>query len=196
MTTDNKLLQSILHAGEEQAAVIAAEAQQQADAVAADAAKQADAEEEAILAKAQQQAEGVKKAALSNAALLTRNAVLEAKRREINATVDAMAAHIAALSDEEYFALLYKMAGTVQASEGELLLNARDLARLPKDFNEQLQKVGLNAAVSAEPADIDGGFILRTGAIEQNCSFAAVMEDRRNALEDYINAALFDKGER
>jgi len=191
MTTDNKLLQSILQAGEEQAAQVAAEAQQQADAVAEKAAKDAAAEEAAILTAAEQKAQAVNKAAHSNAALLKRNAVLEAKRREINETVAAMQAHIAALPDADYFALLYKMAGALQVKEGELLLNARDLARLPEDFGAQLQKAGLNATVATAPAAIDGGFILRTGAVEQNCSFAAVIEDRRNAIEDFVNAALF-----
>lgn len=193
MTTDNKLLQSIVLAGEEQAKAIAEEAAQQAAAVAEKASAQADAEAAELLAAAQQKAEGIKKAALSNASLLTRNAVLEAKRREINLTVEAMKAHIAALSDAEYFVLLYKMAGTVTTKDGELLLNERDLARLPADFAEQLKKAGLNVTVAKEPAAIDGGFILRSGAIEQNCSFAAVMEDKRNAMEDVINAALFSR---
>ena len=193
MTTDNKLLQSILHSGEEQAAAVKADADRQAAAIAEEAAKKADAEAAEMLAAAEKKAEAVKKTALSNASLLTRNAVLEAKRREINAAVDAMITHIAELPDAEYFALLYKMAAGVPTKEGELLLNARDLSRLPQDFTAQLQQVGLNATVAKEPAEIDGGFILRTGAIEQNCSFAAVIEDKRNAIEDDINALLFSR---
>lgn len=193
MTTDNKLLQSIVLAGEEQAKTVAAEAAQQAAAIADKAAATAETEAAALLAAAQQKAQGIQKAALSNASLITRNAVLEAKRREINLTVEAMKAHIDALSDEDYFALLYKMAGAVSEKEGELLLSARDLARLPADFAEQLKKAGLYVTVSAVPVDIDGGFILRSGAVEQNCSFSAVIEDKRNAIEDMINAALFSR---
>ena len=39
--------------------------------------------------------------------------------------------------------------------------------------------------------DISGGFVLKSGDIEENMDFAAIISARRDELEDLINRALF-----
>ena len=48
-----------------------------------------------------------------------------------------------------------------------------------------LKKLGENAV------DIDGGFILKNGDIEENMSFSALLSSNRDSIEDLINRELF-----
>jgi len=191
MTTDNRLLDSIVAAGKEKAEAIIAEAESKAAATAEAAEKEAAANAEEIRSSTENKAKALRKAAESSAALIARNAVLRTKREEIDKTLQGIAAYIDGLPDDRYFALLYKMAQGVDESEGVLFLNGRDLARRPADFLDKMKEAGISATLSSEAADIDGGFLLQCGNIEINCSVSAVLEDKRNELEDYINQLLF-----
>jgi len=46
--------------------------------------------------------------------------------------------------------------------------------------------------ISAQPRDIDGGFVLVYGDIEENGTLAAQLDDRRAELQDMVNRILFD----
>ena len=81
----------------------------------------------------------------------------------------------------------------LRGKSGELLLNQKDLQRLPSDFENRVREAGLDARVSQTPADILGGFILKSGDIEENMDFAALLNARRDEIEDLINRDLFAK---
>ncbi len=191
MTNDNKLFESIINSGKEQAQLIIDEAEEKAAGILEEAEKKADAEAEAVSANADAKAENMKNAALSSASLIERNAVLEAKRGEINKTLDLLIEHINSLEADKYFAFIYRLAEGIDGDRGTVILNKRDRERLPKDFAEKMKAAGIDAEISDTTADITGGFILKCGDIESNCSLNAVIEDRKNELEDYINRYLF-----
>ena len=139
-----------------------------------------------------EQEEGIRRAARSAAALRVRNAKLAHRRRELDA----------ALPDEAYFDRLLPVLGrSVQPGAGILRLNARDLARLPADFDSRLRVLLKEAGVegtitvSGVPGAIDGGFLLQYGDVEINAAFSALAEEKREALEDLINRELFADGE-
>ena len=72
-----------------------------------------------------------------------------------------------------------------------LRLNARDLARpgtaaLSRDLGG-----GRSIRLSEEPAAIDGGVLLEYGELEMNSSFSALLEEKRERLEDLLNRELF-----
>ena len=75
--------------------------------------------------------------------------------------------------------------------DGVVYLNNKDLNRAPSDFVAQLKNVGLNASLSKDSIDIDGGFVLKNGDIEENMSFSAIISARRGEIEDLINRELF-----
>ncbi len=191
MTTDNRLLESIINSGKEQATAITDEAEKKAKEVISAAEIKAGEEAEAIKNDADVKALNMKNSALSSASLIERNAVLSAKRNEIDKTLDGIVEYINALEDEKYFAILYKMARQLDEKSGTVMLCERDLNRLPSDFEAKLKEAGIDAEISKESVDINGGFILRSGEIESNCSLSAVIEDRKNELEDFINRLLF-----
>ena len=146
--------------------------------------------------------EGIRRAARSAAALRVRNAKLAHRRRELDAAMTATIAYLNALPDEAYFDRLLPVLGrSVQPGAGILRLNARDLARLPADFDSRLRALLKEAGVegtitvSGVPCAIDGGFLLQYGDVEINAAFSALAEEKREALEDLINRELFADGE-
>ena len=170
----------------------------------------ADEKTEKILADAAAQAEQIRRktaeayaakaeaalhAAASAAELDTRNRLLRERRRILDETLKKTVGYLQGLPDAAYFeALLPLAARSAQAGEGLLLFGAGDLKRLPADFEARLNRsleTGKKLTVSPEAAPIDGGFLLKYDDIEMNCSFSALLDARREELEDRVNRILF-----
>ena len=69
------------------------------------------------------------------------------------------------------------------------------LARLPEGFAVKLQDIavkhGGSLKVSDERADVENGFILRYGGIEENCSLRALFSAKQEELQDEVHRSLF-----
>ena len=66
---------------------------------------------------------------------------------------------------------------------------------MPKNFQHLLNlslPIGGKLTVSDAVAPIDGGYILKYGYLEINCSFAAIFRDRRDEFIDLIRDQLFE----
>lgn len=130
--------------------------------------------------------------ARSSADLLIRNALLSARRNEIDKTLSAVAERIKSMDDAEYFAVIEKLVkkNAEKTDGGEMFMNERDLNRCPNDFAKKIKsQTGLT--LSDTPCEIDGGFILRYGDIEINAEISAMIEEKRDGLEDLISSLLF-----
>lgn len=152
---------------------------------------QADKNSAEIARRAGEKVKQINASSKSRAELETRNAVLRRKRKEIDITLDAILEYILALDDAQYFQFIYELASKLSVNEGEIYLNKRDLKRLPSDFSAQLEKSGVKASVSKTAVDICGGFILKSGDIEENMDISAVINSKRDGIEDIINRELF-----
>lgn len=121
--------------------------------------------------------------------------LLRLKQEMLNDTLRQAMDKLLSLPDDEYFSLLIKMAAEcADRTDGLLCLNQKDLDRRPSDFSERLNRElpkGASLSVSEQACQIEGGFILKYGAIEQNCSFYAVFDERREELTDQIRDILF-----
>lgn len=121
--------------------------------------------------------------------------ILEAKQGEIDKVINTALEKMQNLDDKSYFDTIVKMVEKYAhaGKEGIISFSAKDLARLPKDFIEQLQKAkdGAKLEIAKEPADIKSGFLLSYGDIEENCSFDALIEASRETLQDKIGQQLF-----
>ena len=148
-----------------------------------------------IGASARQRAADIERASVSAAELQRRRRLLEAKQEILGDTMEQALKKLYALPKEEYFGLLIQMAcACAELAEGELLLCDRDLLRCPEDFTKRLGQAlpnGAKLSVSQETRPIDGGFILKYGEIEHNCSFGAVFDARREELTDKVRSILF-----
>lgn len=162
-------------------------------AVLAQAKKQAQLREQEIADSTKQKIAQIQAASKSRAELAARTALLKQRRAEIDKTADALLDYLTGLGDNDYFNAIYRLAAQLRGKSGELLLNQKDLQRLPSDFEGRVREAGLDARVSQTPADILGGFILKSGDIEENMDFAALLNARRDEIEDLINRDLFAK---
>ncbi len=169
------------------------EAQQRCDEILNNARKTAEKEKAEVVKKTESRLAQMKASSESRAQLEIRNTLLKKRREEIDKTVDGVMSYLLSLGDGEYFELLYKLASKLPDSDGEVMLNQKDLDRLPSDFRSRLGAAGLNATVCSQPADIAGGMIFKKGNIEENLSFSAIIASNRDSLEDYINRALFEQ---
>lgn len=173
-------------AAQEEASEILASAKTQRDELAAQMAAEAHAQSAVIAANAQ-----------SGAALKRRQVILSAKQQIICETIAQAKASLLAMDEKEYFSLLLKMAGKFSLPQkGQLLLNPKDLARAPKDFDVLLSKAieqipGAALSLSQQTRPIDGGFILDYDGIEENCSFEALFYASQEALQDKVHDFLF-----
>ena len=126
------------------------------------------------------------------AELIRRNILLEKRRGLIADVLDGTVRALAALPDETYLPLLLRLSeAAARTGEGVLRLNARDLSRpgtaaLSRDLGG-----GRSIRLSEEPAAIDGGVLLEYGELEMNSSFSALLEEKRERLEDLLNRELF-----
>ena len=183
---------------------IRSQAQQQADKVLAEAQSQA----EAILQQAQQQTEEIakkaqqkaqneavesEKRAHSAAQLAAKQSILQEKQALIGQVLEAAKKALLALPEEDYFKLLLQMVQRyAQEGEGELILSANDLARMPKSFPRELAKVRKELKLSKQTADMNGGFLLVYGGIEMNCGFDALFAAAEDDMRDRAHEILFE----
>ena len=178
---------------DESVASIRLDAEKANAAVLAEAEKQAQLHRKEIADSTQQKIAQIQAASKSRSELAARTALLKQRRAEIDKTAGALLDYLTGLGDNDYFNALYRLATQLRGKSGELLLNQKDLQRLPSDFENRVREAGLDARVSQTPADILGGFILKSGDIEENMDFAALLNARRDEIEDLINRDLFAK---
>ena len=178
---------------DESVASIRLDAEKANAAVLTEAEREAQLREKEIADKTQQRLRQIQAASKSRAELEVRNALLRRRRSEIDKTVGMLIDYLLQLGDNDYFNAIYKLAARLRGKSGELMLNQKDLQRLPSDFEAKIREAGLDATVSRNPADIPGGFILKSGDIEENMDFAALLNARRDEIEDLINRDLFAK---
>lgn len=141
--------------------------------------------------KTRQKASQIKAANKSRGELEQRNALLRKRRLEIDITYDAIYKYLLNLDGENYFNIIYKLLKKLGGNQGVIYLNQNDLNRLPADFSQKLESLGIKAQLGENAVDIDGGFILKNGDIEENMSFSALLSSNRDSIEDLINRELF-----
>lgn len=137
-----------------------------------------------------------KSTAESAAALKKRRLILEEKQKLIGEVIEEAKSLIYALPDNVYFEKILKLAEkNVNHAEGTIIFNAKDLSRLPADFETKLNAVavakGGKLTVSKETRPIDGGFVLLYEGIDQNCSITSLFETHIESVQDKIQKLLF-----
>ena len=191
----DKIIEKIEDAASDEADEIIAKAKTEADEIIAKAKEDAKAissesEHEAGLA-----AKEIERASESAVALLRRQKILKTKQQILFETLTSAKESLYDLPSDRYFALLKKLAQNASmAGAGLVMLNEKDLARLPNGFEDDLNNGLLpdrSLKISGEARNIDGGLVLKYGGIEENCSFDAVFSARWDEFSDMIRNTLF-----
>lgn len=132
----------------------------------------------------------------SSAQMQKKRILLKARQEIISDCIEQAYSSLKNLNDAEYFTLIERMfAKFVLPHDGVMYLSETDLKRLPQNFEENVRKIAADKngsiSVSKDARDIDGGFIIAYGGIEENCSFKAIFDDSHEKLQDIVRNVLF-----
>ncbi len=197
MTGLENIVNQIIAESEEAARRTLADAQARADKIRDDAQADAKQREKLIVAQAEADAAQILEGARSGADLIKRRSLLQARQQLIAQTLEKAKESFYAMDDDAYFRTICEMLGRyAYAQAGRLAFNQRDLDRLPAGFDAQVAqalagKPGASLTLDEAPRDIDGGFVLIYGDIEENCSFEALFDAQKDRLQDEVRALLF-----
>lgn len=193
MTGLDKILEQIRQTSLEACSEIESETERQTGAILAQAQQQAQKEAESIDKKAKAQCADIISRGDSAAELVQRQTILSAKQQVIETMLKQAVVSIKNLPEAEYFELILKMIQKYATGQaGQIAFGAKDNARLPAGFRDEIGKITEGKlTVSGTPCNIDGGFILIYGGIEENCSFDAIFKSEYESLSDTVSGLLF-----
>lgn len=133
----------------------------------------------------------------SAATLQKKKLILTEKQNCIRGIIEKAQEYLLQVSTEEYFSIILKMLPRYARSmDGEIKFSARDLERIPVDFEKKItsvlkEKGSASLRVSKDAAKIKGGFLLIYNDVEENCSFEALLENQKDQMQDKISLMLF-----
>ena len=153
-------------------------------------------EAETTLAAAGEKVKKLEEEQAKSAAQKKRQAILAEKQAIIEEMLAAAHKELLAKPDEAYFAWMEQLLSRfVTDRAGEIYVSKRDLERMPDDFPAKIEKAaqekGGSLVLKKEPREIDGGFVLVYGGVEENCSAGALFASQRDELADKVHAMLF-----
>ena len=158
-------------------------------------------EADGILAEAKAEAEKCmssfsQKSERAVASYKRRKNILAEKQEMIASVLDKAYSSVESMEKDEYFGMLLKMLDKyAQPQEGEIFFSPADLAKLPDGFagkvEEAAKKKGGSLEISKEGRNIENGFILAYGGIEENCTLRAMFDAKRDELSDKVYRILF-----
>ncbi|MCP1101034.1 V/A-type H+-transporting ATPase subunit E [Aequitasia blattaphilus] len=196
MTGLDKVQNQILAEAKEVAQGKLNEANQQAKEMIEEAQKEADKTLEQMNRKSDETVKKYEEKMESSIDMERRTRLLSEKQGIINEMTNRAYEKIKALDDVSYFAFLLEIfKGHVRDGEGVLYFSAKDLERIPSDFLSEIEKAskekGGSVTVSKEAKNIENGFVLAYGDIEENCTIKALFDDKKDLLRDKIHQILF-----
>ena len=165
---------------------------------------QAQTQGEALRRKGEQDAALRRERLVDVARLEARKTLLAAKQDLVGQAFDLALKKLLELPDQEYIALLAKLAvAASRTGREQVIFSQKDRSRYGKQAvtmaNDMLaKKAGPRAAESAgmltlaeEARPMAGGLILRDGRVETNCSFEVLLHLQRDALSAEVARVLF-----
>lgn len=192
----DKMKSRILEEADHSAQEIIARAEAAGEAAVRSAAEEAQAEAARITDRAQKDAADYAKRSASSSDMHRKQAYLAAKQEVIGAVLEKAYAAVMDLDVAEYFDMLEKLLLKYALPEaGEIRFSKKDLERMPEGFTGKIKTIaaekGGSLTLSDSAEDIDGGFLLVYGGIEENCTIKAVFDSKREELSDQVNRLLF-----
>ena len=219
MTGLEKVTGKIIADAEADAREILEKAQAECDAIKAKFAAETEAEIEKLTDECDRECQSLIIRARSSAAMAKRNAILEARAKLLDDAYAAAEKQIKSMNGDQYLDLLLKMLRSslksqleeeaeslrlygedISPAAYEVVLNSRDretygeklLAAYRAGYGSKLSPVVLaKLRLASDTAPIDGGIILRCGAVETNCSLAMLLAANRRETEAKVSRILF-----
>ena len=118
------------------------------------------------------------------------------QKRQIAKVIDKAYSELCKKDGDEYFTLIKKMLEKFAlARSGEVYFSEKDLERMPEGFEDEIKTIaaakGGSLSLAKEPKELDGGFILVYGGVEENGSFKALISAKKDELADKVHQLIF-----
>ena len=173
-----------------------AKANAEAEEIISQAKAEAEKRQSSISQKSAAEVANYKERIVSSTDLRHRTKILGAKQELIASVLDKAYETVTNLNDKEYFELILKLLGKYALpQEGEIFFSAADLKRMPTGFEQDAQQSakanGGSLKVSRQGKNIENGFVLVYGGIEENCTLRAIFDAKRDELSDKVHRMLF-----
>ena len=195
MNDITKLTEKILEEAKDQAAVAARAAEQECGGLMSHYEAEAGQAASEVMQAAQAKAEAIMRRARSQAGIEERNMKLTARRESIDEAFVLAQEKIKAYPAEKLTAFFVNLAAGCQTADAQLIWGAenRDMAQaVVTGVNARNASKGVTLALSEEVGRFDGGFVLREGSIETNCTFSVLISGVKEELEARVAAVLLD----
>lgn len=197
-----KLIERIVNEAEREASQIRKKAEEERERILAAARAEAQEIKEKVLQSYRREAEEEKKRRVTTENLETRTALLGEKQDLIKSVIDEVVRSVKRMPEDEYIELLLRMiSGVALRSKAEVILSASDRLRIGETLvnkaNESFRQAGVTSELSLSPEtrEMEGGFIIRSEGIEINSSIEALINSKREELEQRIAFILFGEGD-
>ena len=192
----DKMKSQILNEARASADAKTAKANAEAEDILSTAKAEAEQRRSSISQKSAAEVANYKERVVSSIDLQHRTKILGAKQELIATVLDKAYEKVTNLDDKEYFELILKLVGKYALpQEGEIFFSAADLKRMPTGFEQNAQERavanGGSLKVSRNGKNIENGFVLVYGGVEENCTLRAIFDAKRDELSDKVHRMLF-----
>jgi len=189
----DKILSKIIADASANAELIIDEAKNRSAIILSDAAADAAIEGEKRLAAANRDAASEVERSRSASSLDAKRILLKERNRIIDEAVSRVKDRIYSLPVDDYFLVLQNfILSHLQNETGVIVLNKRDLARIPAGFVESLcASEPALLTISEISGNFDSGCVLIYGEVEYNGTLTAIVNEKKNELRDLLNRELF-----
>lgn len=196
MTGLEKMKSQILNEAKAAAEKKLSEAKENAEEIIAEAKAEAEKTTASISGKSEMAIASYKERVISSNDLQRRTKILSAKQEVIADVLSKAYESLESMESGKYFDMLLKMVDKyAQPQDGEIIFSKADLLRLPKDFEgkaaEAAKAKGGSLKISGESRNIENGFVLAYGGIEENCTLRAMFDAKKDELSDKVHRILF-----
>ncbi|HHU90540.1 MAG TPA: hypothetical protein GXZ22_05730 [Clostridiaceae bacterium] len=176
------------------------EANAQAENIIAEAEKEAFQRMTLLTEKAKEEAALIKQRYKAAESMEDRKNMLKVRQECIDETFEVALQKLSDMPVDKYKLFMESIIlETVKNEDGVIVFNERDKKRLGEDFisglNQKLKAKGLSAVLSLakDSLDTSGGFILRYGEMEVNCTLEIILDMQRPNMETEVAKILFNE---
>ena len=185
------IINAILEKANEEAELLIKEAEEKKMQIIEEAKAKAKKEAELIKIQSDSQVENIKEVSKSSAVQGVSRDLLKKKAELIKELIKEAKDYIYAMNDDMYNELLIRLLNRYahKNETGKIAFCEKDKVRINSAFVAEIKKYNLETEDS--PENIKGGFILKYGNIEENCSIEAIFRNENERVTDFLNKELF-----
>ena len=185
------LIDKILKDAQSEARSIEEMAKAKAQEIIDAAAAQAQLEAEQILTDAKAEAAHNAQQIVLGRTLEIRDKNLEAKQQVLDKVFSQALEKLNSLPLEQYKVFIKNCLENIEPEGQEIIFPQRYGINSVADLNEYLVKTGKKGELKLGKGDVSGGFILKSGGVEENNTFEALLDYRRYTLESEVLKTLY-----